>query len=248
VSKLVLNGSATCLPFPDNSIHCIVTSPPYNVGVPYDGYNDSVSWPRYIDMMGRAASEMERVLVSGGRCWVNVPPTIPMEEGSDERVSLLDFWMTALGVIGLKYRDTIVWQQDSYDGGTAWGSWQTPSCPNTRGGWESILCFFKDHWKREAPEEHQGWRDRGAGWEDLTRNVWKINPARAKFSPAPFPLELPTRCIRLSTWPGERVLDPFGGGGTTAEAADNLARVGISIDLSWKQTQVTRNRLHDIFS
>lgn len=247
-------GDARALDYEDNSIDCIVTSPPYNVGINYPEYKDNLPWSEYVNELVRpAAAEMVRVLKPGGRAWVNVPPAVPYGPESAGRVDVAMWWGSALYEAGADYRDTIVWRQDSHDGGCAWGSWLSPSAPNTRGGYELILCFFKGIWTREAPEEYKGWKaprvELGGDWTDLTRNVWTINPSNKKTrSPVPFPIELPARCIRLSTWPGETVLDPFGGGGTTAEAADILGRVGISIDISTKQTETTNDHLTDLFS
>lgn len=71
-----------------------------------------------------------------------------------------------------------------------------------------------------------------AEWPELTRNVWRTPCAARNGHPAPFPAELPRRAILLSTWPGDVVLDPFCGGGTTVRVARALGRVGVGVDLS----------------
>ena len=66
---------------------------------------------------------------------------------------------------------------------------------------------------------------------DLVRNVWTMRPERRRDdAPAPFPLALPARAIRLSTWPGELVVDPFAGSGTTMRAAEELGRPALGFD------------------
>jgi DNA modification methylase len=232
----VYPGDATKLPLADESVHCIVTSPPYNCGTEYEGYDDNMSWGEYIQMVHAAAHEMERVLVPGGRAWINVAPTVPfngkppdgydIQEGG--RVSLALGWGKVLTDMGLTYRDTVIWLQGGHDGGTSWGSWKSPSAPNLRGGYEVVLLYFKGSWKRA----HQGPRQpyQGEDWQDLVRNVWTIPPVRRKMG-APYPRELPRRCIVLSTWLGEVVLDPFGGTGTTVAAAEEAGRVGIGFDI-----------------
>lgn len=256
---IVAQGDATALPFPDDSIDCIVSSPPYNVGIDYTDYGDRLPWEWYIDIAVRAAEEMHRVLVPGGRVWLNVPPAIPFpaffdptEKKRPDRANVAAMWWSALQQSGLWYRDTVAWIQDSHDGACAWGSWLQPSEPNLRGGWESILLFYKKVWHRTPRPAWARWKaprkELGGDWTDLCRNVWKMAPSRSKDSPAPFPLELPARAIRLSTWPQDVVLDPFGGSGTTAEAADILGRVGISLDVSETQTKATLDRLTNLFS
>jgi DNA modification methylase len=260
VTAIAIVGNATDLILPNQSVHCVVTSPPYNCSVPYDGYADQISWQDYLFLAQDSAREMDRVLVEGGRVWINVPPAVPENpEGNLFRQSPLHIWHQALGMAGFTYRDTIVWRQDSHDGACAWGSWKRPSAPNLRGCWEAVLSFFKGPYKRTAPEGYEDYEDGytsngssynlGGEWTDLVRNVWDLSPARgSKYGPAPFPLELPARCIRLSTWPGEVVLDPFGGSGTTAKAASELGRVGVSVDISARQTAAAADRMFTLFS
>jgi site-specific DNA-methyltransferase (adenine-specific) len=69
-------------------------------------------------------------------------------------------------------------------------------------------------------------------WPALCSTVWQIAPARRDGHPAPFPIELARRCIRLSTWPGETIFDPFAGSGTTVLAARQLGRRAIGIEAS----------------
>lgn len=190
------------------------------------------------------------MLEPSGRIFLNVQPTVPRklgEQGSD-RIDLAGLWADALYDAGLIYRDMIVWLQDSFDGACQWGSWLKPSSPNMRGSWEAILVFHAPPtWKREPRPVWKGWsgpRDElGGDWPDLARNVWKINPAPgakkrkvdADYYPAAFPIDVPARCIRLSTWPNEVVCDPFAGGGTTGRAAEMLGRRSVLLDLAFNQ-------------
>lgn len=240
----VNRGSAASLPINNESVALVVTSPPYNVGVDYDEYVDDISWDAYSEMAHKAADQMHRILIPGGRAWVNVMPSIPKkrlvgEDPDASRVNLLNIWTDALAISGLQYRDTITWVQDSHDGGCAWGSWLRPTAPNLRGGWEAILVFFKGEWKRTAPEGQETYvaerHELGGDWADLSRNVWNLRPERRRpDAPAPYPIDLPARAIRLSTWPKEKVVDPFAGSGTTVKAAELLGRQGIGFDIGAK--------------
>jgi site-specific DNA-methyltransferase (adenine-specific) len=69
-------------------------------------------------------------------------------------------------------------------------------------------------------------------WPALCSTVWRLAPVRRDGHPAPFPIELARRCVRLSSWPGEVVLDPFAGTGTTLLAARQLGRRSIGIESS----------------
>ena len=227
-------------------IPCVVGSPPYNVGIPNypSGYEDYVSWAGYRSAALLWAQSIADVLCPGGRAWINVQPTVPRVAGEPggDRVNLAGIWSWALQTVGLKYRDTIVWVQDSFDGACAWGSWAQPTAPNLRGSHEVILLYYKDRWARPAPPQHKGTRlprkEEGGDWVDLVRNVWRIPPAnakgyRGKSLPAIYPADLPARAIRLSTWPGEWVLDPWAGHCTTGYAADRLGRESIMVDVGY---------------
>ena len=81
------------------------------------------------------------------------------------------------------------------------------------------------------------------GWATLCSTVWQIAPARRDGHPAPFPLELARRAIRLSTWPGETVFDPFAGSGTTLLAARQLGRRAIGVERSERFCELAVSRL-----
>ncbi|MGH2689721.1 MAG: DNA-methyltransferase [Actinomycetota bacterium] len=189
------------------------------------------------------ASVLARVLVDGGRVWLNVMRAGPAgweaepngHKGFGHRRSRIDLarvWTAGLEGAGFAFRETVVWTQDAWDGGCSWGSWRMPSAPNLRGGYEVVLVYHKGPWRRRAPEGLAGWRDELPGWEDCCRNVWRIPPARSIGHPAVFPDELARPCIRLSTWPGGLVMDPFCGSGTTLRAARDLGRQGLGVELS----------------
>lgn len=241
-------GSAAAIPLRSSSVPLIVTSPPYNVAIDYpSGYHDHIPWPLYVQRARKWAAEFARVLMPSGRIWLNVQPTVPKKLGDGgERVDLLGLWQEALLEAGFIHRDVVVWIQDSFDGACQWGSWLKPSSPNLRGSWEAVIVMYRPpSWKREPRAVWKKWSGErealGGDWTDLARNVWKINPApqtRKKKSeegyyPAAFPIEVPARAIRLSTWPHEVVLDPFAGGGTTGRAAELLERRSVMLDLAF---------------
>ena len=220
------------------SVACAVTSPPYNVGLDYDVHDDSMSWADYQCFAGGVCAELNRVLCDTGRVWVNavgfVPVANTIRAASLEpvpRVGLASLWDSELRFERFEIRDWVAWTSNR-EPDTAWGSWESPSAPNLRGGWEAIIAASKGPWRREQPDGFYGWRDTIGGWAALTSNVWRIMPQRRERHPAPFPLEVPRRCIRLSTWPGELVVDPFAGTGTTLLAARQLGRRAVGVELS----------------
>lgn len=232
-----------------------VTSPPYNVGLTYEGdpTGDTLAWHDYRHLAVTTADAIAAALVRGGRAWVNTAVSVPEHPrtttGPKRRVLLGHLWASALEHAGLGLIDQVSWQ--SVRGpGTAWGSWESPASPNLRGDHELITVACKGGWERRPPAGFEGWRDQFGGWPSLCSTVWNIctvggngrNSAR-RSHPAPFPVELARRCIRLSTWPDEIVLDPFAGTGTTLLAARQLGRRAIGIERSERYCALAVDRL-----
>lgn len=237
----------------DEVTDCIVTSPPYNVGMPYEGVNDTLSPHEYTARARGWADEMYRVLRDNRRCWVNVVPAATYDDHERPagwhsgrtkapRLNLLRVWQDALETVGFDLIDVVAWMRVG-NNSTAWGSFQSPASPNLRGDWEAVILAAKGDYARATPEEWTGWKDDGGPWTPPVSTVWQMSPAQRNGHPAPFPIELPQRCIRLSTWPGETVLDPFAGSGTTLRAAYELGRKAIGVDLSEKYCEIAVKRL-----
>ncbi|MGH2720297.1 MAG: DNA methyltransferase, partial [Actinomycetota bacterium] len=167
-----LRADAARLPLADGSVDCVVTSPPYNVGAAYDGVSDLRPLAAYLERSFVWAREMSRVLMVGGRAWVNVATAVPGPQGceGEGRVALAALWHQALSAAGLRFRDWVVWDQTGHDAATAWGSYLSPNAPNLRGRHELILLFYKGTWSRGRVE--RGDID-PAQWGALTRNVWR---------------------------------------------------------------------------
>jgi site-specific DNA-methyltransferase (adenine-specific) len=226
------------------SAAAVVTSPPYNVGVPYRDGGDLLPWADYWALAADAAAQMAAALVPGGRVWVDTAvsvPKCPVSPGK-RRVMLAHGWASTLDAAGLSLVDQVAWCS-TRGAGTAWGSWESPAAPNLRGDWESILVASSGAWERPVAEADEDWRDGIGGWAGLCSTVWNVRPADRNGHPAPFPIELARRCIRLSTWPGETVLDPFAGSGTTLLAARQLGRRAIGIERSERYCELAVTRL-----
>lgn len=239
---------------PTESVHCVITSPPYNVGVNYGIINDTLPQAEYQHLAGQVCAELFRLVIDTGRIWVNVVPVVGVEPvavvgpGSGHsfipRYSLTSLWTAMMVNAGFTVRDIICWYKAGSGDACAWGSWESPTAPNMRGVWETIIVASKGQWPRVAPYGMEAYRDKEGGWENLVTNVWRLAPKAMKGHPAAFPVELPMRCIRLSTWPGETILDPFLGSGTTARAAANLGRkcIGIDLNATYLDMAIERNR------
>ena len=219
---------------PDNSVHLMVTSPPYNVGKDYDS---DLDLEEYKALLEGVMAETYRVLVEGGRACVNIAnvgrsPYIPLHAYIVEIAQKCGFFM----------RGEVIWDKGASAGTScAWGSWQSASNPTLRDVHEYILIFCKNIFKRHPIRQNTIGRD---SFIECTKSIWRFNAESAKRvgHPAPFPVELPSRLIHLYSYVGDIVLDPFMGAGTTGVAAREAKRhfVGYEIDASYVQLANSR--------
>ncbi len=227
LQNTIILGSAEHMgDIPDNSLHLMVTSPPYNVSKEYD---EDLSLEEYLDMLYHVFSETYRVLVNGGRACINVANL-----GRKPYIPLSDYISKMMAEIGFLMRGEIIWNKGAGAGvSMAWGSWQSASNPVLRDVHEYILIFSKGSFKREkqAAQEDSIEKEQFMAW---TKSVWTMKTASARKvgHPAPFPVELPYRLIQLYTFKDDVILDPFIGSGSTAIAALNASRhyIGYEID------------------
>ncbi len=203
---------------PDNCVHLMITSPPYNVGKDYD---DDLTLNEYLSFLKRVWTETYRVLVPGGRVCINVANL-----GRKPYIPLHTFIIRDMIDVGFLMRGEVIWDKGaSASSSTAWGSWQSASNPTLRDTHEYILVFSKGNFRRERLE---GRVDTISKQEflEFTKSVWNFAAESAKKigHPAPFPIELPYRLIELYTFSNEIILDPFMGSGQTALAALKAGR------------------------
>jgi site-specific DNA-methyltransferase (adenine-specific) len=234
LNKIFLHSSETMDELPDNSVHLMITSPPYNVGKEYD--ND-LTLNDYRAMLKRVWKEAYRILVDGGRVCINVANI-----GRKPYLPLHAFIIADMLELGFLMRGEIIWDKAASAGSScAWGSWRSASNPVLRDVHEYILIFCKTEFKRTGTESTISRDD----FLEFTKSIWKIPAESAKKvgHPAPFPLELPARLIRLYSFKGDVVLDPFIGSGTTAVASKEAERKWIGYDISQEYVDLAYSRL-----
>jgi modification methylase len=223
---------------PDNSIHLMVTSPPYNVGKDYD---EDLTLDEYRAFLRRVFSEVQRVLVPGGRMCINLANL-----GRRPYLPLHTFVIADLLSAGWLMRGEIIWNKaGSSTPSTAWGSWRSPQNPTLRDIHEYILVFSKDTYRRPKLDRQSTLgRDE---FLEYTRSVWTFpsESARKIGHPAPFPVELPYRLIQLYTYAGENVLDPFIGSGQSALAALRSGRHYVGYDNNLKYISLALARIKE---
>ncbi len=222
---------------PGNSIHLIVTSPPYNVGISYENHNDNLAYVDYLNWMRKVWVEVKRILVKGGRFALNIAPT----SIKDFRPIHHDF-SNQLRDMGMIMRTEIIWYKQTMRRRTAWGSWKSPANPHIVPSWEYVLVFSKDSWTLASDsKEADITADEFMRFSD---GFWYIPPESQRHGhPTPFPEELIYRLIKFYTYEGNTVLDMFGGTGTVAVVAQKTGRHFIHIDISPKYCEIAEQRL-----
>jgi len=220
-------------------IDLIITSPPYNVDIKYNSHSDSMSYGEYLDFSRKWMTNCYNWLKKDGRFCLNIP--LDKNKGGQQSVGA-DLTIIAKEV-GFKYHSTIVWNEGNISRRTAWGSWLSASAPYVIAPVELIVILYKERWKKTSgskksdisKEEFMEW----------TNGLWTFSGESKKKigHPAPFPLELPKRCIKLFSFVGDTVLDPFLGSGSTLIAAYLNNRIGIGIEIDKSYCELAKNRI-----
>lgn len=235
-NSIIHGSSEKMTQLPDNCVHLMITSPPYNVSKDYD---DDLSLEEYLALLRKVFTETFRVLVYGGRACINVANV-----GRKPYIPLSDYISTMMIEIGFNMRGEIIWDKGAGAGvSTAWGSWQSASNPILRDVHEYILIFSKGEYKREKTNKKDTiQKEQFIEW---TKSIWRMNPESAKKvgHPAPFPEELPYRLIQLYSLSDDIILDPFIGSGTTSIAAIKSGRKYIGYDTDKKYIKLANERI-----
>ncbi|MHB8670522.1 MAG: DNA-methyltransferase [Acidimicrobiales bacterium] len=236
-----------------NGVALVVTSPPYFAGKQYEAEMGSGATPssyvEFLVALRDVLAECRRVLEPGGRMAVNVANLgrKPFRSLAADVASILQ------DDLGLLLRGEIVWVKgEGASGSCAWGSFASASNPVLRDTTERVVVASKGRFDRAVPRARRA--ELGLPHEDdigreefmeATLDLWRIRPesARRVGHPAPFPVELPARLIRLYTYRGDTVLDPFLGSGSTAVAAVRTGRRYVGYELDAGYARVAEERI-----
>lgn len=237
---------------PQGSVHLVVTSPPY--------YQlKEGTWTSYADYTGMLDAVWKRcfmVLDHGCRLCVNIGDEYTSTEqyGRHKAIPIHADVIRGAESAEFDYMGSIIWRKAkvsrSSGGGSVKGSWASgyPRESLPEFNHEFILLFKKPGRPKRTPTEHDKIaskmppRERNA-WIDA---LWIFPGERKTLHPAPFPEELPYRLIRMFSFVGDTVLDPFMGSGTTLAVAARLARRSIGIDIEAQWCEVARSRVKSL--
>lgn len=233
---------------PVSSIDLVVTSPPYNVDLgnnkynkkSYHSYDDKMPHVSYIQWLRGIFESLTPRLKNGARVALNIG------DGKNGAIPTTAHLTVELEKIGYSAFSHIVWDKGQTSNRAAWGTYLSPAHPSFPTPFEHILIFS---WQSPSI---------GRGETDLTREefiefsyaIWRF-PGETKNDgpcPAPFPEELPYRLIKMLSWRGAMVFDPFGGNGTTAVVAARLGRKCISCDIDLASVKYAQKRYANFIS
>jgi len=220
------------------SVDLVVTSPPYNVDVKYKGFDDGVPYKEYLRFTREWLEKVRKLVKKDGRMCLN----IPLDKNKGGQQSAYADIVTLAKKAGWKYHSTIIWNEQNISRRTAWGSWLSASAPYVIAPVEAIVIMYKSQWKKTHKGLSDITRDQFLEW---TNGLWDFNGESGKRlgHPSPFPVELPRRCIKLFSFVGDTVLDPFLGSGSTLVGCYETKRIGIGVEISEEYCRIASKRI-----
>jgi site-specific DNA-methyltransferase (adenine-specific) len=208
----------------------VITSPPYNVGIPYDTHNDCMDAEDYVIFLRRVFSKIFNSLNTNGRMAVNVLYEAKMKDAG--RIFFAAEIWKLLKSIGFQWAGIVDLEEISPHRPklTAWGSWLSQSAPYIYNPKECVIICYKDEWKRKG-EKLDITKDE---FIELVSGIWKYRPQTQKLTEANYSLDIPLKALKILGMKGDYVLDPFMGSGTTAIACEELG-------FRWKGFEISKN-------
>ena len=258
----VINGDCIKVmgEIPENSVDLVVSSPPYNVGIPYDTHIDNTNMEDYWTWTKDWLTEAYRLLKDDGRVAINIPYEVNVQDRGG-RVFFVSEFYQVMKQIGFKFFGIVDLEEDSPHRSktTAWGSWMSPSSPYIYNPKECVILAYKKHhikkvkgqpqWKGEPITTEEGktkmlyTEQDKKEFMELVFGQWKYLNDSRPMTKATFSMDIPTKAIKILSYKNDIILDPFNGSGTSCVAAETLDRRWIGIELSPNYTEIARQRI-----
>jgi modification methylase len=256
---LVGHAARVMADFHDNSVDLVITSPPYWTAVEYDGGGSPwASYGAYLDDIQSIWNECARVLRPNGKLCINapimpIPKALIRQHTRHLKNIAFDMEQKILSETQLDRYALFIWQKQTSK--MMFGSYPYPGNIIENNTIEFINVYVKPG---KPPRFAAGVKAGNAlsrtEWLDLAQQVWFMYPEDVRRDgdhPAPFPEKLPARLMRLYTYgavgdfPGEIVLDPFAGTGTTCAVAKRMGRRFVGIDINERYVKIAEERVRD---
>jgi len=262
----IINGDCVKVmaSLPESCVDLIVTSPPYNVGIDYDSYNDRQSMEDYWQFTKDWLSESYRILKDDGRIAVNIPYEVNVQDRGGRILFMSEFYQIMKN-LGFKFFGLVDLNEQSPHRSktTAWGSWMSPSAPYIYNPKECVILGYKKNhikkvkgepqWKGELVdlEQEDGTIKQKMMYQEedkkefmsLVYGQWEYFADTKQQTKATFSMDIPMKAIKILTYRNDLVLDPFTGSGTSLVAAEVSGRRWIGIELSESYTKVAQDRV-----
>jgi DNA modification methylase len=251
--RIIFADSRTMPELADRSVHLVVTSPPYWCIKDYAhpaqiGYRQS--YGEYLADLERVLGECRRVLHTGCRAAVNIGDQyLRASEHGRYRVQPIPADLVCIARrLGFDFMGSIIWQKMSTThatGGCCWmGSIYHPRDGHVTYEHEYIILLRKPGKPpRPSPEQKRLSRLTRKQRSDWFRGIWRVQPDRQVVHKAVFPVEIPLRLIKMYSFSGETVLDPFMGSGTTALAAEMAGRNSVGYEINRDFEPIIRGKI-----
>ena len=241
---VIYNEDILMVDLEPNSVDLLITSPPYNLSIDYEDKIDDMNFDKYLEWCKEWIKKCYGFMKPDGRVCLNIPMKITQPHDKSVNIPFVYEFTKMFMEVGFGFNNMIIWDKGN-NNKTCWGSFKSASSPFVRDPAECILLFFKDQWKKI---DKKGDNDiSNTNFVKWTQNVWSFPTEKRKQNPhpAPFPIELPTRCIQLFSYVGDTVFDPFVGSGTTILAANNLKRKWVGVDITENYCKMSSSRIID---
>jgi DNA modification methylase len=238
----------------DESVHLIVTSPPYYNFIEYGkiGVGIEKVYQHYLDNMELIFKECFRAIIPDGKVCMNISNMKSRKdvEGKSFVYPIVADMTKIMQKIGFVFFDELIWVKGSANAGALggkplFGSYPYPPNPKMLDSiFENILIFKKDGKLENRVDKESKEKSKVSmkEWMEYTKGVWSFDVDRGSEHPASFPMELPKRLIKIYSFKNEIVLDPFVGTGTTAITAALLGRKGIGYEIYPKYLKLIENK------
>ena len=231
----------------ENSVDLVITSPPYNVQVPYDTWLDNLPVEEYFSFTNSWLTGVYRALRPDGRIALNIPYEANYNYLKWGRCFLSAEYWTIMSRIGFHFAGIVDLKEEHPQHHSPRGSWMSPSAPYIYNPKECVIIAYKDHWRKDKQSDKYFVGEEGRKeYLSLLYGQWPYRAETKKRTQANFSLDIPMSALKMLSWEDDLIVDPFMGSGTTALACKMMKRNYIGYEISPEYCKIAEARLDTI--